>query len=215
MIALLALATVTGAPLSAVARHPGAAASGPYRSPNTTAPHALPMQFEQNEGQTDPAVKFLARVPGGTVFLTGNEMVLSLGGRSSSALHGPVSTAGHAGHSPAPAGRAAQGVIHMGLEGGAASPEIAGLDPQSTSRNYMVGPQSQWHLGVPNFGRVAYRNVYPGIDLVFHGESGAAEYDFVVGPGVSPHVIALSFSGQRGLHLDGNGDLVSIPPPVR
>src|SRR5439155_15487436 len=38
----------------------------------------LPMSFEANRGQTDPAVDFLARGSGYTLFLTPNEAVLSL-----------------------------------------------------------------------------------------------------------------------------------------
>src|SRR5262245_28158107 len=36
----------------------------------------IPMQFEANLGQTDPNVKFFARGPGYTVFLTPSEAVL-------------------------------------------------------------------------------------------------------------------------------------------
>jgi len=38
----------------------------------------LPLSFEINQGQTDPRVKFLSRGSGYTLFLTGNEAVLSL-----------------------------------------------------------------------------------------------------------------------------------------
>ncbi len=38
----------------------------------------LPLSFERNEGQVDPAVKFLSHGPGYDLFLTANEAVLSL-----------------------------------------------------------------------------------------------------------------------------------------
>jgi len=38
----------------------------------------LPLSFEANQGQTDRRVKFLARGSGCSLFLTGNEAVLSL-----------------------------------------------------------------------------------------------------------------------------------------
>jgi hypothetical protein len=38
----------------------------------------LPLSFEANQGQTDPEVKFLARGPGYTLFLTPTEAVLAL-----------------------------------------------------------------------------------------------------------------------------------------
>ena len=37
----------------------------------------LPLVFEPNRGQADPAVKFLARTQGGTLFLTEREAVLA------------------------------------------------------------------------------------------------------------------------------------------
>src|SRR6266567_2606000 len=38
----------------------------------------VPLSFEANHGQTDPRVKFLSRGSGYTLFLTGDEAVLSL-----------------------------------------------------------------------------------------------------------------------------------------
>src|SRR5438445_4512638 len=45
----------------------------------------LPLTFERNAGQTDRRVKFLARGPGYTLFLTGDEAVLSLRSQESGA----------------------------------------------------------------------------------------------------------------------------------
>src|SRR5262245_44620801 len=38
----------------------------------------LPLSFEPNAGQTDPSVRFMARVPGGRMFFTSSEVVLAL-----------------------------------------------------------------------------------------------------------------------------------------
>ncbi len=63
---------------------------------------------------------------------------------------------------------------------------------------------------MPNYARVKYQNVYPGVDLVYYGtQSGQLEYDFVVAPGANPHAIGLSFQGAAHMHLDkATGDLV-------
>src|SRR6266567_3076560 len=45
----------------------------------------VPLSFEANRGQTDPSVKFLSRVSGYTLFLTGDEAVLSLRSQKSGA----------------------------------------------------------------------------------------------------------------------------------
>src|SRR5271165_6082190 len=41
----------------------------------------LPLSFEANQGQTDARVKFLSRTKGYTLFLTGDEAVLTLSGK--------------------------------------------------------------------------------------------------------------------------------------
>ena len=51
---------------------------------------------------------------------------------------------------------------------------------------------------------MAYRGVYSGIDLVYHGGRGQLEYDFDVAAGADPKAIGLSFGGvgsMAGLFL--------------
>ena len=53
--------------------------------------------------------------------------------------------------------------------------------------NYFIGRDpNNWHTDVPQFAKVRYRNVYPGIDVVFYGNASDLEYDFVVSPGANP-----------------------------
>jgi hypothetical protein len=55
---------------------------------------------------------------------------------------------------------------------------------------------------------VRYREVYPGIDLVFYGNQRRLEYDFVVSPGSDPSKIRLEFQGAEDVSLDEKGNLV-------
>jgi hypothetical protein len=64
---------------------------------------------------------------------------------------------------------------------------------------------------------VQYQGIYPGVDLVYYGNEGQLEYDFIVAPGADPKVISLavdSTSYKQGSsrrlapRLDANGDLV-------
>jgi hypothetical protein len=63
---------------------------------------------------------------------------------------------------------------------------------------------SHWVLGVPNFARLRYSQLYPGIDLVFHGSDGVIEHDFELHPGADPGRIRLSFDGPVRLDRSGN-----------
>ena len=90
---------------------------------------------------------------------------------------------------------------------------IVGGDPDAQARgeaalpghsNYYRGNDpSKWVTDVPQFARVRYAAVYPGIDLVYHGSQQQLEYDFVVEPGVDPSCIAMRFDGSVALEAGG------------
>jgi hypothetical protein len=61
---------------------------------------------------------------------------------------------------------------------------------------------------VPVYGKVAYNDIYNGIDLVYYGNPQKLEYDFVVSPGADPSAIRLSFDGARSVMINESGDLV-------
>jgi hypothetical protein len=81
-------------------------------------------------------------------------------------------------------------------------------DRQSGESNYFLGRDpSEWRTHVPNFGRVTYSNLYPGIDVVFHGDGQRVEHDFIVHPDADYHRIRLQISGSKGISLSTRGDL--------
>lgn len=144
----------------------------------------VPLYFEQNWGQTDNAVKFLARGPDGLLFLTPHEVVFS--GRNVSE-----------GSS-----------VRVRLVNATSLPEIHGEGRLPGVANYYHGQDvACWVTGVPTFSRVVYRDLYPGIDLHFYGQQGRAEYDFIVHPGADPQAIELQIEGQGNLELTDDGDL--------
>src|SRR5579871_4992061 len=158
----------------------------------------IPLSFEANQGQTDSQVNFLARGSGYALFLTPSEAVLG--------LQKPVASSAVQGSTSVPQ---AEDVLRMQLKGGNLAPPVLGLDKQATTSNYFVGRDpSHWRTNVANYGRVEYRGVYPGIDLVYYGNQRQLEYDFVVQPGADPHLIQLSFQGAQDLTLDAQGNLV-------
>lgn len=58
---------------------------------------------------------------------------------------------------------------------------------------------------------MTYKQIYPGVDLRFHGEQGHLEYDFVLSPGADPALIKLGFDGANAVELD-HGDLALQTP---
>lgn len=147
----------------------------------------LPLVFERNDGQLDPAVRFLARGAGYQVFFTDDGATWAL----------------------QTADPAAAEVVRMRLIGARAAAGVTGVAPQPARAHYFSGRRrAAWRTNVPTFGRVHHSQVYRGIDLHYYGREGALEYDFVVAPGVDPAVISLGFEGARRMTIDGAGDLV-------
>jgi hypothetical protein len=182
---------------------------------------ALPLSFEANQGQADPSVKFLSHGSGYSLFLTDRDAVLELAQpvNCRAASHPPVNPEGSC--------QAMQDVIQMKLS----SQRLSVSDPHPTSPvatgeaelpgkvNYFIGNDpARWQTDLPTFARVRYKQVYPGIDLVYYGTQSSAnqgtgnprqlEYDFIVAPGASASAIRLAFTGEKNLRISSNGDLV-------
>lgn len=172
-----------------------------------TAADNLPIFFEPNHGQADTRVKFLARGAGYAMFLTSDEAVFALETTQSTA-----SAYAEAAATPATVERQdrSASVIRMSLDGGNRAPSLLGEARQPGKSHYLIGKEAAgWQRDVPHFGKVRYAEVYPGIDLVFHGNRNHLEYDFIVAPGRDPSRIALRFEGAPdGLRIDRSGNLV-------
>src|SRR2546428_559773 len=202
MVLLLALALASCAPASAT--RPST------ESPQATKPQVLaaygklPLSFEANQGQTEPQVKFLSRGSGYTLFLTSTEAVLML-----------TKTDAHAKHRiPGEARlvepeKGAGTVLRMKLLGANPAPAVAGVGELPGKSNYFVGNDpKKWRANVPTYAKIEYRDVYPGVNLVYYGNQRQLEHDFVVSPGADPKAITLAFEGMDGVAIDALGDLV-------
>jgi hypothetical protein len=145
----------------------------------------LPLYFEPNVGQMDPAVKFVSRGPGHALYLTPSEMVLVARGTEKPATVG------------------------MELAGGNPLPRVLGAEPLPGKTNYFIGNYpAQWHTNVETYAKVRYESVYPGIDLIYHGNNRELEYDFVVAPGAHPGAIRMKLAGAEKLEITADGDLL-------
>jgi len=109
----------------------------------------LPLAFEVNQGQADSSVKFLSHGNGYALFLTGTGPVLAFSNKTG------------------------QQVLRLNLVGATSHPQVVGLDELPGKTNYFLGNDPrQWLTNVPTYARVLYRNVYPGVNLVYYGNQG-------------------------------------------
>ena len=147
---------------------------------------ALPLSFEQNQGQIASQYPFLLRHNGTeALFLpTGVDLEFPAAGDHVSS--------------------------HLGLRllheaaGVGIHPEL----PLPGRTNYLLGSDTtKWVRGVPTFSRIRYTAVYPGVDLVFYGNDSRLEHDFRVAPGADASRIAFRFDGADSLKTSITGDL--------
>jgi beta-propeller repeat-containing protein/HYDIN/CFA65/VesB family protein len=148
----------------------------------------LPLAFEPNEGQSDPQAKFISRGAVYGLFLTPTEAVLRLWSTATSGQSGAI--------------------LRMRLLNTNSKTEVFGQEELPGKSNYFRGNDpTKWQTNVPHFAKVRYRDIYPGVDLVYYGQQRELEYDFVLQPGVDPGVIRLSIEGARRIRLKA-GDLL-------
>jgi hypothetical protein len=173
----------------------------------------LPLMFQANAGQTDERVKFIARGPGYSLFLTPTESVFVMSRREnqSKQSRSKESDSERASKAMRPAERT---VLRMKLVGANAEATVTGVDEMATKVSYFGGNDpTKWHAAVPTFGRVRYSEIYPGIDLVYYGNQRQLEYDFVVSPGADCKRISLVFEGAEKVEVEEtSGDLLLATP---
>jgi len=164
----------------------------------------LPLSFVSNSGQIDSRVRYYAQAPGASFYFTSKQAVFSLiQGKS---LQQSATRPNER--------RALRGAaIALRFLGG--DPRVA---PQARERlpgkvNYLVGADpARWHRGLSTYAQVVYRNLWPGVDLVFRGAGGRLKYELHVAPGASVSDIRLAYAGVSGLALDPSGNLVLRTP---
>lgn len=148
----------------------------------------LPLSFEANEGQNDPAVRFSARGNGYRIFLTSDGPSFIVSGENG-----------------------AQHVVSMKFAPHT-NPHVLGLDRLPGTANYFIGRErSTWKTGIANYAKVKYEQVYPGVDIVYYGRGHDLEYDLIAQPGLHQSSFNFSISGfehPEEIRLDPTGDLV-------
>lgn len=156
----------------------------------------IPLAFERNLGQSDPAVDFVSRGRGYTLFITPREAVLRV--------------------------RDAETPIRLRWLGGSTSAQFRTDERLGGARHVLHGADaSTWRRHIPAYARVTYAEIYPGIDLVYYGARGELEYDWVLAPGADPARIRMEVGGVDQVMIDERGALrlrvaghaLSLPAP--
>jgi Abnormal spindle-like microcephaly-assoc'd, ASPM-SPD-2-Hydin/Beta-propeller repeat len=159
---------------------------------------ASPLVFEQNEGQAPPMYQFLARRDGVETlyFADGMDIFVSK----------PRSTASQ---------------LRILWTGANRKSLLLGEDRQPGRSNYFHGSDPiHWLRNVPQFAVLRYHQIYPGIDLLFHGSGDELEHDFLIEAGADPAELCLHIdwparvTSSGDLQVDLGKSVVRLRKPV-
>ncbi len=168
----------------------------------------LPLRFEANQGQTDEDVKFLSRGKGYTMFLTSGGAVMTLRAPGKENKQSGEVREGESGSRERGMESGRSAVLRMNLVGANHGTRVVGGEELPGKSNYLIGnDRSKWRIDVPNYDRVKYESVYPGVDLVYYGHQGELESDFIVAAGADAAAIRLRMDGAKRVRINRQGDL--------
>ncbi len=155
--------------------------TSPRRQPAATPAHdvlaKLPVSFEPAGHD-----RFVSRGSGYSLSLTGSEAAI----------------------------RVDAGTFRLRPAGPTADPTAALVPdrPLAGTVNRLTGDDpAGWSTGLSTYARVTAQQVWPGIDMVWHGDQRRLEHDMVVAPGTDPAVVALDVDGASSIELESGGDL--------
>jgi len=168
------------------------------RARATTAFGKLPLYFVENRGVYDAAVRYYIQGRDKTLYFTDRGVTFSLRGNDKA------------------------WTTKLDFVGGNPDARPEGRDKQPAVFSYFKGPEKDWKAGLPSFASIVYRDLWPGIDLVYNGTVNRLKYEFVVGPGADPKKIRLRYRGVEKLErTDAGAFKVTTPggsfedaPPV-
>jgi len=148
----------------------------------------MPLYFVENRGQLDSRVAYYIPGKDKTIYFTEQGLTFALNG---------------------PAERWALKLDFVGARAGV-RPE--GQEPTGATVSYFKGRPAQQQAGLKTYSQIVYRDLWPGIDLVYAGTAQRMKYTFRVKPGADPDQIRLAWRGAHGVELNAAGELAVTTP---
>ena len=175
----------------------------PERQAVQQALSGLAVPFEQNQGQFDPQVAFMAKTFAGSVFVTRDgRIVYSLPGQ---ALAADAKTADAQHPRQPPSARGPGWVLSETLIG--AQP----LQPQGTGRaaTHVTRFKPQGAHQASTWQSVHLGQAWPGVEVELSARGNNVEKLFHVAPGADPAHIGIALEGAQDLRLGAQGQLIA------
>lgn len=161
----------------------------------------LPLYFIKNQGQHHEEVAYYVKGVDSSVYFTSTGVTFAL---SESKADGTENTETSR----------KRWSVKLDFIGADPSVEPEGEDKQDAIFNYFKGEPKDWNSNVSTFGKVVYKDLWPGIDLVYSGQGQSLKYDFVVKPHADPDQIRLTYRGAEDVSLLESGAM-RITTPIQ
>jgi len=164
----------------------------------------LALSFEDNLTQAGREFDFLSRSSGATFFLNYSGAVIVL-------QRGAENSANRAAAKLQPTRHNLKRMttsVRLKLAGANARSQVGKKELLPGKSNYLTGNNPRrWRTNLPNYAKVSYTDVYPGIDVTYYGNRRQLEYDFIVKPGANPAIITIDFIDAENVEIDAGGNL--------
>lgn len=150
-----------------------------------------PLAFTRNSGQVDAAVCYMIRGPQGSAFFTRHGVTFDLCSKR-----------------PPADDRTGRGaVLRVQFVSPDPGASIEPINELPGKVNYLRGDRSKWITDVPTFAGIAYRDVWPGVDVIYTGDGSSLKYDVCLRPGAELGRVRFTYEGAEELRLDTSGRL--------
>lgn len=174
---------------------------------------ALPLLFIPNQGQFDSRVVYAVQGRDKSIFFTEQGLTVVLTDKPVAASARKDDRLRRIG-SPEPVAYTPKKRWALKLDFVDANPQARPetLEPAETLVSYFKGRPEEWRTGLRASRRIIYRDLWPGIDLIYSGTVNRLKYDFIVRPGADPNRIRLAWRGADSVQVTEEGQLAVFTP---
>lgn len=154
----------------------------------------MPITFFKNQGQIDTTVCYYTKGPGGSIYFTAEGIVSDI---------------------IQPQGNQIKHLVlkkrFLNINPGC---ELSGEKEMTRKINYLLSNKNSSHqTHIKTFQQIRYKNLYPGIDLVYSGSMEKLEYQFEIQPSTSNQKdpvsqIQFTIEGAHKIKLDSKENLL-------
>ncbi|MGZ5468200.1 MAG: DUF7948 domain-containing protein [Candidatus Aminicenantales bacterium] len=147
----------------------------------------VPLSFIPNKGQVDGQAVFYVPGKDKTIYFTAEGLTFVLHGQRESTPK--------------------RWVVKLDFVGSNPEAVPTSFEESGAVISYFKGKPDAWKTGLSASSRIIYRELWPGIDLMYYGTIDRMKYEFIVHPGADPSMIKLAYRGAESVILTQAGRL--------